>query len=211
MRGVCPAGCLSPEAVDTLLQRCEGGVHAALQYAKNMAKYMKDLIGYLEKRNALGASWGPRGGVWLEGPSPHPCAHAPPLTSPLRSHPSPPAEMDFAKGLQKIVQNCRQSVMQEVGNSRERGGAPQAWVCFASQRWARGKGFPISARAAEGAGEAAGLPRGRLSHPRDCRPRPHSRTCPSCPSTRWPWSRTWSSATAWYRRWALCRPRPSCR
>ncbi|TEA33435.1 hypothetical protein DBR06_SOUSAS8010333 [Sousa chinensis] len=72
---VCPAGCLSPEAVDTLLQRCEGGVHAALQYAKNMAKYMKDLIGYLEKRNAL--------------------------------------EMDFAKGLQKIVLNCRQSVMQE--------------------------------------------------------------------------------------------------
>ncbi|XP_029072026.1 rho GTPase-activating protein 45 isoform X1 [Monodon monoceros] len=71
----CDEGCLSPEAVDTLLQRCEGGVHAALQYAKNMAKYMKDLIGYLEKRNAL--------------------------------------EMDFAKGLQKIVQNCRQSVMQE--------------------------------------------------------------------------------------------------
>nr|XP_033710854.1 rho GTPase-activating protein 45 isoform X3 [Tursiops truncatus] len=71
----CDEGCLSPEAVDTLLQRCEGGVHAALQYAKNMAKYMKDLIGYLEKRNAL--------------------------------------EMDFAKGLQKIVLNCRQSVMQE--------------------------------------------------------------------------------------------------
>ena len=57
LRGVCPAGCLSPEAVDTLLQRCEGGVDAALQYAKNMAKYMKDLIGYLEKRSALGASW----------------------------------------------------------------------------------------------------------------------------------------------------------
>ncbi|XP_025148580.3 rho GTPase-activating protein 45 isoform X3 [Bubalus bubalis] len=71
----CDAGCLSPEDVDTLLQRCEGGVDAALQYAKNMAKYMKDLIGYLEKRSAL--------------------------------------EMDFAKGLQKIVQNCRQSVMQE--------------------------------------------------------------------------------------------------
>ncbi|XP_057397781.1 rho GTPase-activating protein 45 isoform X2 [Balaenoptera acutorostrata] len=71
----CDEGCLSPEAVDTLLQRCEGGVDAALQYAKNMAKYMKDLIGYLEKRSAL--------------------------------------EMDFAKGLQKIVQNCRQSVMQE--------------------------------------------------------------------------------------------------
>uniref|UniRef100_A0A8C8YZB3 Rho GTPase-activating protein 45 n=1 Tax=Prolemur simus TaxID=1328070 RepID=A0A8C8YZB3_PROSS len=71
----CDAGCLAPEEVDMLLQRCEGGVDAALQYAKNMAKYMKDLIGYLEKRTTL--------------------------------------EMEFAKGLQKIVHNCRQSVMQE--------------------------------------------------------------------------------------------------
>ncbi|XP_006764856.1 PREDICTED: minor histocompatibility protein HA-1 isoform X2 [Myotis davidii] len=71
----CDAGCLQPEEVDMLLQRCEGGVDVALHYAKNMAKYMKDLIGYLEKRTAL--------------------------------------EMDFAKGLQKIVHNCRQSVMQE--------------------------------------------------------------------------------------------------
>ncbi|XP_032322041.1 rho GTPase-activating protein 45 isoform X3 [Camelus ferus] len=71
----CDVGCLAPEEVDMLLQRCEGGVDAALQYAKNMAKYMKDLIGYLEKRMAL--------------------------------------EMDFAKGLQKIVHNCRQNVMQE--------------------------------------------------------------------------------------------------
>ncbi|XP_005406055.1 PREDICTED: minor histocompatibility protein HA-1 isoform X2 [Chinchilla lanigera] len=46
-------GCLPPEEVDMLLQRCEGGVDVALQYAKNMAKYMKDLIGYLEKRTAL--------------------------------------------------------------------------------------------------------------------------------------------------------------
>lgn len=71
----CDAGCLLPEEVDMLLQRCEGGVDVALNYAKNMAKYMKDIIGYLEKRSAL--------------------------------------EMDFAKGLQKIVHNCRQSVMQE--------------------------------------------------------------------------------------------------
>ncbi|XP_035956622.1 rho GTPase-activating protein 45 isoform X2 [Halichoerus grypus] len=71
----CDAGGLAPEEVDMLLQRCEGGVDAALQYAKNMAKYMKDLIGYLEKRTAL--------------------------------------EMDFAKGVQKIVHNCRQSFMQE--------------------------------------------------------------------------------------------------
>lgn len=68
-------GGLHPEAVDVLLQRCEGGVDAALHYAKNMAKYMKDLIGYLEKRSTL--------------------------------------EMDFAKGLQKIVHNCRQSLLQE--------------------------------------------------------------------------------------------------
>ncbi|XP_004441423.1 PREDICTED: minor histocompatibility protein HA-1 [Ceratotherium simum simum] len=71
----CDEGCPPPEAVDVLLQRCEGGVDAALQYAKNMAKYMKDLIGYLEKRTTL--------------------------------------EMDFAKGLQKIALNCRQSLMQE--------------------------------------------------------------------------------------------------
>lgn len=51
------AGCLLPEEVDMLLQRCEGGVDVALNYAKNMAKYMKDLIGYLEKRTALGESW----------------------------------------------------------------------------------------------------------------------------------------------------------
>lgn len=37
-----------------LLQRCEGGVDAALQYAKDMARYMKDLISYLEKRTTLG-------------------------------------------------------------------------------------------------------------------------------------------------------------
>ncbi|XP_069864496.1 rho GTPase-activating protein 45 isoform X2 [Dipodomys merriami] len=71
----CEEGCLPPEEVDLLLQRCEGGVDAALQYAKNMAKYMKDLIGYLEKRTTL--------------------------------------EMEFAKGLQKVVHNCRQSIMHE--------------------------------------------------------------------------------------------------
>ncbi|XP_064227262.1 rho GTPase-activating protein 45 isoform X4 [Aotus nancymaae] len=72
----CDAGCLPAEEVDVLLQRCEGGVDAALLYAKNMARYMKDLISYLEKRTTL--------------------------------------EMEFAKGLQKIVHNCRQSVMQEL-------------------------------------------------------------------------------------------------
>ncbi|KAM9686398.1 rho GTPase-activating protein 45 isoform 3-T3 [Trichechus inunguis] len=70
----CDGGCPPPEEVDMLLQRCEGGVDEALQYTKNMAKYMKDIIAYLEKRTVL--------------------------------------ELEFAKGLQKLVHNCRQSVTQ---------------------------------------------------------------------------------------------------
>ncbi|RLV73192.1 hypothetical protein DV515_00017166 [Chloebia gouldiae] len=64
------------EEVDVMLQRCEGGVDAALQYAKTISKYMKDLIGYLEKKTTL--------------------------------------EMDFAKGLQKLVNNCKQTISQET-------------------------------------------------------------------------------------------------
>uniref|UniRef100_A0A8C9MUA5 Rho GTPase activating protein 45 n=1 Tax=Serinus canaria TaxID=9135 RepID=A0A8C9MUA5_SERCA len=41
------------EEVDVMLQRCEGGVDAALQYAKTLSKYMKDLMGYMEKRATL--------------------------------------------------------------------------------------------------------------------------------------------------------------
>ncbi|XP_049582786.1 rho GTPase-activating protein 45 isoform X1 [Syngnathus scovelli] len=41
------------EGVDVILQRSEGGVDSALQYAKTIAKYMKDLIGYVEKRTSL--------------------------------------------------------------------------------------------------------------------------------------------------------------
>uniref|UniRef100_A0A670K4Z7 Rho GTPase activating protein 45 n=1 Tax=Podarcis muralis TaxID=64176 RepID=A0A670K4Z7_PODMU len=66
---------LSAEEVDVLLQRCEGGVEAALHYAKNVSKYMKDLMYYLEKRTAL--------------------------------------EMEFAKGLQKMVHSCKQTISQE--------------------------------------------------------------------------------------------------
>ncbi|XP_076977502.1 rho GTPase-activating protein 45 isoform X2 [Tamandua tetradactyla] len=71
----CDGGCPAPEEVDMLLQRCEGGVDAALRYAKDMAKYLKGLTAYLEKRTVL--------------------------------------ELEFAKGLQKIVHNCRPSVTQE--------------------------------------------------------------------------------------------------
>ncbi|XP_019752580.1 minor histocompatibility protein HA-1 isoform X3 [Hippocampus comes] len=41
------------EAADVILQRSEGGVDSALQYAKTIAKYMKDLISYVEKRTSL--------------------------------------------------------------------------------------------------------------------------------------------------------------
>ncbi|XP_043835051.1 rho GTPase-activating protein 45 isoform X2 [Dromiciops gliroides] len=70
-------GCLLADDVDVdvVLQRCEGGVDVALHYAKNIAKYMKDLIYYLEKRTML--------------------------------------EMEFAKGLQKIVNSCKQTITQE--------------------------------------------------------------------------------------------------
>ncbi|XP_051989675.1 rho GTPase-activating protein 45-like [Xyrauchen texanus] len=45
--------CMSPQEVDILLQRSEGGVDSALKYAKSIAKYMKDTINYIDKRIAL--------------------------------------------------------------------------------------------------------------------------------------------------------------
>ncbi|GAA6097748.1 rho GTPase-activating protein 45 [Tachysurus ichikawai] len=44
---------MSPEQVDILLQHSEGGVDSALSYAKAIAKYMKDIISYVDKRIAL--------------------------------------------------------------------------------------------------------------------------------------------------------------
>lgn len=45
-----------------MLQRCEGGVDAALQYAKTISKYMKDLIAYMDKKTNQG-EWGDSGRV----------------------------------------------------------------------------------------------------------------------------------------------------
>ncbi|XP_005171523.1 rho GTPase-activating protein 45 isoform X3 [Danio rerio] len=45
--------CISPQEVDILLQRSEGGVDSALSYSKSIAKYMKDIISYVDKRIAL--------------------------------------------------------------------------------------------------------------------------------------------------------------
>ncbi|XP_075758768.1 rho GTPase-activating protein 45 isoform X3 [Pelodiscus sinensis] len=73
--GSCDSVRQSAEEVDIMLQRCEGGVEAALHYAKNISKYMKDLFGYLEKRTFL--------------------------------------EMEYAKGLQKMVNSCKQTITQE--------------------------------------------------------------------------------------------------
>ncbi|ROL40858.1 Rho GTPase-activating protein 45 [Anabarilius grahami] len=44
---------MSAEEVDIILQRSEGGVDSALMYAKTISKYMKDLIGYVERKLAL--------------------------------------------------------------------------------------------------------------------------------------------------------------
>uniref|UniRef100_A0A8C2IAB6 Rho GTPase activating protein 45a n=1 Tax=Cyprinus carpio TaxID=7962 RepID=A0A8C2IAB6_CYPCA len=44
---------VSAQEVDILLQRSEGGVDSALNYAKSIAKYMKDIISYVDKRIVL--------------------------------------------------------------------------------------------------------------------------------------------------------------
>lgn len=54
---VCVWTAMRAEEVDILLQRSEGGVDSALAYAKTISKYMKDLIGYVEKRISFGKTW----------------------------------------------------------------------------------------------------------------------------------------------------------
>ncbi|XP_016403177.1 minor histocompatibility protein HA-1-like [Sinocyclocheilus rhinocerous] len=44
---------MSAEEVDIILQRSEGGVDSALTYAKTITKYIKDMIGYIERKLAL--------------------------------------------------------------------------------------------------------------------------------------------------------------
>ncbi|XP_072260897.1 rho GTPase-activating protein 45 isoform X3 [Pyxicephalus adspersus] len=63
------------EDVDIILQKSEGGVRAAFFYAKKLAKYMKDLTSYIEKRTLL--------------------------------------EMEYAKGLQKLVNTTKGVLTQE--------------------------------------------------------------------------------------------------
>eukprot|EP00079_Xenopus_tropicalis_P028208 XP_012823009.1 PREDICTED: minor histocompatibility protein HA-1 isoform X3 [Xenopus tropicalis] len=70
------AGSALAEDVDVILQRSDGGVQAALLYAKNMAKYLKDLSNYIEKRTIL--------------------------------------EMEYAKGLQKLVNAYKGALNQET-------------------------------------------------------------------------------------------------
>ncbi|XP_040179901.1 rho GTPase-activating protein 45 isoform X2 [Rana temporaria] len=62
--------------VDIILQKSEGGVRAAFFYAKKLAKYMKDLTSYIEKRTLL--------------------------------------EMEYAKGLQKLVNTTKGVITQEL-------------------------------------------------------------------------------------------------
>ncbi|XP_073541486.1 rho GTPase-activating protein 45 [Phyllobates terribilis] len=68
-------GSPSGDDVDVILQRSDGGVRAAFVYAKNLAKYMKDLTSYIEKRTIL--------------------------------------EMEYAKGLQKLVNTSKSALTQE--------------------------------------------------------------------------------------------------
>lgn len=44
------------QEADEMLIRCEGGVDAALEYAKMWCKYVKELLSWMEKRLSYGES-----------------------------------------------------------------------------------------------------------------------------------------------------------
>lgn len=97
-----------------MLQRCEGGVDAALQYAKNISKYMKDLIGYLEKRTTLGEAGRMAGGIataGLSAPGQHRDGSLP--TKATRTRLREPELLDLDLGLQRVVGGCL--LLQEAG------------------------------------------------------------------------------------------------
>lgn len=104
------------EEVDVMLQRCEGGVDAALQYAKNISKYMKDLIGYLEKRTTLGEAGRMAGGIataGLSAPGQHWDGSLPSKATRTRLREPELLDLDLEMGLQRVVGGCL--LLQEAG------------------------------------------------------------------------------------------------
>lgn len=103
------------------------------------------------------------------------------------------------------------------GGKRCSTGGAQAGYVAAPSRKVKGEGSSSAQLQLRARGRRLGFHEGLGSWgappdpPHDSRPHPHSPTCRSCPSTCWPWSRTWSLVMAWCRQWAHCRPRPSCR
>lgn len=99
-----------------MLQRCEGGVDAALQYAKNISKYMKDLIGYLEKRTTLGEAGRMAGGITTAGlsaPGRHRDGSLPSEATCTRLREPELLDLDLEMGLQWVVGGCL--LLQEAG------------------------------------------------------------------------------------------------
>ena len=51
---MCHVVALSQEDIDMVLHRLDDGVDVALQRAKAWSKYAKEILTYVEKKNALG-------------------------------------------------------------------------------------------------------------------------------------------------------------
>lgn len=99
-----------------MLQRCEGGVDAALQYAKNISKYMKDLIGYLEKRTTLGETGWVAGGIaaaGLSAPGQHRDRSLTSKVAHTRLREPELLDLDLEMGLHWVVGGCL--LLQEAG------------------------------------------------------------------------------------------------